>query len=105
MSAKAGMTFVEMLLALAVLSVCELLTIPLIREPDLSPGQFIAEVLPYQARAIRENRELNAQISADPLVPVRIHYNAKGRIDQARTLCFSRRCLVMELAGGRIVGK
>ena len=105
MSAKAGTTLTEMLLALMIVAACELLTIPFVIQPDLSPRRFIAQVLPLQARAMGEGQEQIAQIDADQTGRIRIHYNRKGRIDQARTFCFSRRCLVMELAGGRIVGK
>ena len=105
MSAKAGTTLTEMLLALMIVAACELLTIPFVIQPDLSPGRFIAQVLPFQACAMGEGREQNPQNYGGPIGRIRIQYNRKGRIDQARTVCFSRRCLVMELAGGRIVEK
>ena len=105
MSAKAGTTLTDLLLALTLVAACELLTIPFVIPPDLSPGRFIAQVLPLQARAMGEGREQTAQIDGGQTGRIRIHYNRKGRIDQARTVCFSRRCLVMELAGGRIVEK
>lgn len=54
MSAKAGTTLTEMLLALTIVAACELLTIPFVIQPDLSPGRFIVQVLPLQARAMGE---------------------------------------------------
>ena len=62
MSAKAGTTLTEMLLALMIVAACELLTIPFVIQPDLSPGRVISQVLPFEAGGMGEGPGQNPQI-------------------------------------------
>lgn len=101
MSAERGSTLLEMLIALLIVTLCQLLAVQLLRPVDLTPYYFVGEGLSAQAAAVSSIQPMRLSVQAAQGQP-EIRYNELGHIDQARTLCFQSQCLVIELAGGRI---
>lgn len=101
MSAESGSTLAEMLIALLIMTLCQLLAVRFLRPVDLTPYYFVGEGVRAQAAAVSSFSPGSVIAEEAEGRPV-IRYNELGHVDQARTLCFKSQCLVIELAGGRI---
>lgn len=103
MSTKQGMTLVEVMLALAIVSALAAMVGITIRLPKLNYYYFIQDALDKQSEAMAF--EISTQL--DPFhyqgEGNPIYYNEHGNINAAQTVCFDSNCTIFELGSGRIV--
>lgn len=105
---KAGFTLMELCLAIAVLSVLMLLSLPLFRLNALSEYPVIYDYLIQQSTCMKEQTSAE-YYPTDKYVyyAYAIRFNSKGHVNQAQTLIVDDlkkvKEIVVELGGGRLV--
>lgn len=105
---KAGFTLLELCLAIAVLCVLMLLTMPLFRVNAMSEYQVIYDYLIQQSFSMKDQISLEFYPDEKEVYyAYTIRFNSKGHVNQAQTMIVDdlRRIkeIVVELGGGRIV--
>ena len=89
---------VEVCVALIVISLMTLIYLPYVEIANMDYFTFGDSYLNKQSEAIagRKRAELDQDEAS-------ISFNAKGNVDQARTIIFNDRSIVVELGGGKLV--
>ena len=105
---KGGFTLLELCLAIMVLSVLMLLTLPLFRLNSLSEYPVIYDYLLQQSISMKE--QISSEFypdEKDVFYAYAIRFNSKGHVNQAQTMIVDDlkrvKEIVVQLGGGRIV--
>lgn len=98
-----GFTLLELVVVLALMSVCTLLVLPFYQPPDFSNYGFANEYLYQQSVCIREGKREDFNYVGDAMYSYTIQFNELGNVRQAQTIQFtSGKVIVSQLGGGRI---
>ncbi|MEG2825071.1 MAG: prepilin-type N-terminal cleavage/methylation domain-containing protein [Anaerorhabdus sp.] len=98
-----GFTLVDLLIVIAIISVCMTLVLPFYKLPNFTIYDFSNEYIMKQSECIREGKSEIFEFDGEAFYTYAIQFNERGNIRQAQTIRFEDgKEIVSNLAGGRI---